>query len=150
MRWFTATNDLKQLHKQYVKLARQHHPDIGGSEQDMKEINLEYEQLRAQIMNPQSTRQTNYNYQRQQRKSSQQTYRTSYQYKKKQYSSTYDYLNLEELLETARRRNYKIGWVAMSALEFARSYEDCLRIARACRYKDGWAYYQWSKIEQER
>lgn len=45
IKWFDNPGTLEELKKQYHKLAVKHHPDIGGSEQDMKEINLEYEKL---------------------------------------------------------------------------------------------------------
>lgn len=44
MKWFTAQN-LDDLKKEYYKLAKKHHPDVGGSEEDMKEIIAEYEML---------------------------------------------------------------------------------------------------------
>ena len=53
----------------------------------------------------------------------------------------------EEFLSIAKRRRYKIGWVAHNALEFAQSYEDCLHIAEICGYKSGWAWYQWQNIK---
>ncbi|MBR0060907.1 MAG: DEAD/DEAH box helicase family protein [Selenomonadaceae bacterium] len=55
----------------------------------------------------------------------------------------------EEFLSIAKRRKYKIGWVAHNALEFAQSYEDCLHIAEICGYKSGWAWYQWQKLKAE-
>ena len=52
----------------------------------------------------------------------------------------------EELLSLAKKRNYKIGWVALQSLKFARSYEDCLHIADVCGYHKGWAFYRWNEI----
>lgn len=44
MKWFTARN-LNELKEQYRELAKQHHPDCGGTLEDMQEINSEYETL---------------------------------------------------------------------------------------------------------
>jgi len=44
-KWFENPRTLEELKKQYRKLAMEHHPDIGGLEQDMKEINNEYQTL---------------------------------------------------------------------------------------------------------
>ena len=54
----------------------------------------------------------------------------------------------EEFLVIAKERKYKIGWVAIHALEFAKTYEDCLKIAQICNYKEGWAWYKWKEIQQ--
>ena len=54
----------------------------------------------------------------------------------------------EEFLQIAKERKYKIGWVAIHALEFAKSYDDCLKIARICNYKEGWAWYKWKEIQE--
>lgn len=56
----------------------------------------------------------------------------------------------EEFLEIAKERNYKIGWVAIQSLEHAKSYDDCVHIAKICGYKEGWAWYKWKDIEAER
>lgn len=53
----------------------------------------------------------------------------------------------EEFLQIAKRKDYKIGWVAARSLEHAKSYEDCLHIAEVCGYKPGWAWYKWRDIE---
>ena len=42
MKWFNNPTTAEELKKQYRKLAMQHHPDLGGNEDDMKEINAEY------------------------------------------------------------------------------------------------------------
>ena len=39
MKWFKGINSLKDLHKAFIKLAKEHH----GSEEIMKEINNEYD-----------------------------------------------------------------------------------------------------------
>ena len=45
MKWFKNPETLEDLKKQYHRLAMKHHPDVGGTEQAMKEINAEYEEL---------------------------------------------------------------------------------------------------------
>ena len=121
LKWFKEVTTLEELDRLYIKLARQHHPDIGGNENTMKEINVERDELRQAIKSgipltgsPPMEDQ---------------------------------YFDLDELLWIAKARGYKIGWVAIQALKFARSYEDCLRIARACHYKDGWAWHKWKEME---
>ena len=46
MKWFKGINNLKDLHKMYVKLSKENHPDRGGNAESMKEINVEYKQLK--------------------------------------------------------------------------------------------------------
>ena len=55
----------------------------------------------------------------------------------------------EEFLVIAKEKNYKIGWVAIQSLEYAKSYDDCLHIAEVCGYKPGWAWYQWKDIQDK-
>ncbi len=45
MKWFVNPQTLEELKKQYKRLAMQHHPDLGGNENNMKEINAEYDAL---------------------------------------------------------------------------------------------------------
>ncbi len=45
MKWFEEINNLNELRKQYRKLVVGHHPDNGGSEETIKEINAEYDIL---------------------------------------------------------------------------------------------------------
>ena len=45
MKWFQEINDLSGLRKLYRKLVVKHHPDNGGSEEIIKEINAEYDFL---------------------------------------------------------------------------------------------------------
>ena len=117
-KWFTGITTLDELDKMYKKLARRHHPDVGGNEETMKEINVERDELRQVIKNGFPSDETS-----------------------NQFS------DLDELVLIAKIRGYKIGWVAIRALKFARSYEDCLRIARACHYKDGWAWHKWKEMK---
>jgi curved DNA-binding protein CbpA len=42
---FTNVNTLEELKKEYRKLARKFHPDNGGSEEKMKELNNEFDRL---------------------------------------------------------------------------------------------------------
>lgn len=52
MKWFNNPKSLEDLKKQYKKLACKHHPDVnGGSESDMKSINVEYDSLFANLKN---------------------------------------------------------------------------------------------------
>jgi hypothetical protein len=43
--YFTKCATLEELKKQYRELCRAHHPDLGGNEETMKLINIEYERL---------------------------------------------------------------------------------------------------------
>ena len=45
MTYFKNIETLEQLRKTYKNLLKQYHPDNGGSEETMKAINVEYEQL---------------------------------------------------------------------------------------------------------
>ena len=45
MKWFNEVNTLDELRKLYRKLVMKHHPDNGGSEENIKEINSEYDIL---------------------------------------------------------------------------------------------------------
>lgn len=49
MKWFKEVKDVETLRKQYRELLKTHHPDNGGNEESMKEINLEYDRLSAQM-----------------------------------------------------------------------------------------------------
>ena len=49
MKWFKGITNLKDLHKLYVKLAMANHPDKGGNVEAMKEINIEYRELREKF-----------------------------------------------------------------------------------------------------
>ena len=45
MKWFVGVTTLDELKKRYRKLAMQHHPDMGGDLETMKEINNEHDEL---------------------------------------------------------------------------------------------------------
>ncbi|GFI19261.1 chaperone protein DnaJ [Lachnospiraceae bacterium] len=51
MKWFQGITALKELRKKYRRLAVKHHPDNGGSENDIKEINAEYDILFKKMKN---------------------------------------------------------------------------------------------------
>lgn len=55
----------------------------------------------------------------------------------------------DELFAYAKKRNYKVGWVAFQSLPFAQSYEDCLHIADICGYNSGWAWHKWQMRKEE-
>lgn len=55
----------------------------------------------------------------------------------------------EDFLEIAKARKYKNGWAAIQSLNHAKSYEDCLHIAQVCGYKPGWAWHKWRELEQD-
>lgn len=48
-KYFKNVQTMEDLKKQFKKLAKQYHPDLGGSDEAMKEINAEYEMLKAQL-----------------------------------------------------------------------------------------------------
>ena len=45
MKWFQGITTLKELRKEYRRLVVKHHPDNGGNEDVIKEINAEYDRL---------------------------------------------------------------------------------------------------------
>lgn len=49
MKWFTGVKTVEELRQLYRKLLKEHHPDNGGNEETMKEINLEYDRLFADL-----------------------------------------------------------------------------------------------------
>lgn len=55
MKWFKNPETLEDLKKQYRRLAMEHHPDRGGSTEDMKQINSEYEALFARLKDTHKT-----------------------------------------------------------------------------------------------
>ena len=46
-KYFAGITDIETLRKRYRELLKQHHPDNGGNEEIMKEINTEYDRLFA-------------------------------------------------------------------------------------------------------
>ena len=45
MKWFQGITTLNELRKEYRRLVIKHHPDNGGSDEIVKEINVEYDFL---------------------------------------------------------------------------------------------------------
>ena len=45
MKYFSNPTTLEELRTQYKKLAMKYHPDLGGTNEQMQEINAEYEDL---------------------------------------------------------------------------------------------------------
>lgn len=43
MKYFVNVSTLDELRKEYRRLAKVNHPDMGGSAEEMKVINIEYE-----------------------------------------------------------------------------------------------------------
>lgn len=48
-----SVKDVDSLKKQYYKLARQHHPDTGGTKEDFQALSNEYEKLLNKLLNGQ-------------------------------------------------------------------------------------------------
>lgn len=54
MKWFKNVDfqtPIEDIKKQYLRLCKLHHPDLGGSVEDMAAINAEYEQLQRHHYN---------------------------------------------------------------------------------------------------
>lgn len=51
MKWFKGTETLELLRKEYRRLVIKHHPDNGGMEEAIKEINAEYDILFKRLKN---------------------------------------------------------------------------------------------------
>lgn len=49
----SVVKDVDSLKKQYYKLARQYHPDTGGTKEDFQALNNEYEKLLNKLLNGQ-------------------------------------------------------------------------------------------------
>jgi hypothetical protein len=49
MKWFTTCQNLEALKKAYKELVMEHHPDRGGDNATMAEINNEYEKMFAML-----------------------------------------------------------------------------------------------------
>lgn len=48
-KYFAGIKTVEELRKRYKELLKKHHPDNGGNEETMKEINAEYDRLSAQM-----------------------------------------------------------------------------------------------------
>ena len=48
-RWFRGISKIEELRKRYRELLKPYHPDNGGNEETMKEINLEYDRVFADL-----------------------------------------------------------------------------------------------------
>ena len=55
MKWFNNPQTLEELKKEYKRLALKHHPDRGGAEKDMREINSEYDLFFASLKDKHTT-----------------------------------------------------------------------------------------------
>lgn len=51
MKWFTNIRTLEELKREYKKLVLKHHPDVGGNEEEMKQINAVYDVLFERVKN---------------------------------------------------------------------------------------------------
>ena len=49
MKWFNNPKTIEEVKQQYKRLALAHHPDVGGDNESMKEINAEYDVLFAKL-----------------------------------------------------------------------------------------------------
>ena len=56
MKYFNNPQTLEELKKQYRELAHKHHPDSGGSEEAMKDINGEYHALFPKLKDKHQTK----------------------------------------------------------------------------------------------
>ena len=48
-KWFNGVKDIETLRKRYRELLKKHHPDNGGNEETMKEINRQYDAVFARM-----------------------------------------------------------------------------------------------------
>lgn len=55
MNWFNNPKSLEELKKQYKTLAMKHHPDHGGTVEDMQKINAEYDRFFEKLKNVHQT-----------------------------------------------------------------------------------------------
>ena len=55
MKYFRECNNLEELRKEYKKLVKANHPDNGGSAEEIKIINVEYEQAMKNLKNADTT-----------------------------------------------------------------------------------------------
>lgn len=52
MKYFNEINNIESLRKEYKKLVVKYHPDNGGSEEIIKEINNEYQIFFKMVKDP--------------------------------------------------------------------------------------------------
>lgn len=55
MKYFNDCKNLEELRKEYKKLVKANHPDNGGSAEEIKIINVEYEQAMKNLKNADTT-----------------------------------------------------------------------------------------------
>ena len=55
MKYFRECKNLEELRKEYKKLVKANHPDNGGSAEEIKIINIEYEQAMKNLKNADTT-----------------------------------------------------------------------------------------------
>ena len=53
--------------------------------------------------------------------------------------------SIEDFIQIAKAKKYKLGWAAIQATRFAKTFEDFKHIAEMCNYKKGWAWHHWQK-----
>jgi len=51
MKWFQECASLDEVKAMYKKLAKQYHPDLGGDTEMMQQINLEFREASAKVIN---------------------------------------------------------------------------------------------------
>ena len=55
MKYFNNCKNLEELRKEYKRLVKENHPDNGGSVEEIKIINVEYEQMMKNLKNSDET-----------------------------------------------------------------------------------------------
>lgn len=61
MKYFKNVKILEELRKEYKRLVKENHPDNGGSNEAIKNINVEYDELFKALKNNDKTEHTKYN-----------------------------------------------------------------------------------------
>lgn len=49
MNYFKEVKSMEELKQQYRQLAKKYHPDVGGTDEDMRAINAEYDALKEKL-----------------------------------------------------------------------------------------------------